>query len=1014
MSDEIITPIYIERLYREMEAHINNVNNEELKSDLNKIVQKSYKKHYPVITARSPTLKRLMEVKDEVLKLYKSIVNPVKPNNKNVFIEHDKSDATLQPTSNSKKKQKIATTTLSASSADVSPVQQPQQSQQPLTITPATQAQGEALIYAGLDEDDIDKYGIAGDHSEYENWWRKDSSENYNEDILNIVAGEEELFHKYYNNTYTPGQLAKTYNKIAESFIIQRCRGCDGRVIIDYLSFIRNNPQFALPTLLWIDTFHDFKEERLNKGKRNLNDIIDYLCFQIYGYHWGKLVKYDYTDKKGNTKTKFQTVKDCVDIGHTYNFDKMYQNSFFTFEDISPNVNTVNGNQNTEPIGNIPKVIGFHPDVKHTVLSPLVEPTNNFQGGYTQETVAKLLYGVSNVFINTTGGWEADFLYAYLMYNFNFDMTKDGLIQNLRDVFWNEIKADKNESISIPYYAKDVDKGSSNFFKGTNVILPASLFDANRSNSSQKIEEFVNIENTIIPLCNGYYFQYNYEAGKCNLTLSYLSNDNQVYKLCTTGFDNKSSCVNKKERNNYPNTIDTFIEQLSNHKQTQKQPLKDIDTSINEFLGLITSENKYTQNDDTAILKAIRDSVYEVYFQRDCVKIPNGQGMSPIDVVSVVIGLLINTKNNPQYRNGNHPLSPISCKELDFWVALKRIGDFGQIMQCKQIGIPLFTNDNMQLLISMAACSSAVWTGDNSKVLWYDSNKDAILCNGLNPSLTLAVCNKKRVDVIFNSDNKIITDVLLILDNLPTENDYKNIPVPVPITPKPGSDFLNNKIYKILDNIDIIKKNSFTNDNDLNTYFYVKIAEQIWLLNDLLLNINNSVLLQRLKQELDNEFNNELSIKGQNLNPEKQAVLKNNLIITYNVFFEQNIDKLKVMIQSIIEELSINLKEQAKKQLNNNIVENRDYLNTLRKTLESKINSQGNVKRYYHVIEEQLLTGQGKANYISDNQREDKLQTAANIIESKYVDKLADINDIRNGCVIEFEMGREKKEEEDN
>ena len=964
-KDTIITDI--NKVYRDIETYINSIsNNEGLKNDLTNQLNNNYIKNRPVITARSPKPSRLSEVYADVLILYKSIVNPPKPNNKNVVIENNKSDVALQSTS---KKQKTSSTTLSASSADVPPPQQPQQQpqQQPLTITPATQPQIDALAYMGLHKDDIVKYGIVGNHSDYGNWWEKDADGNYKEILLNIVAGEEERFHKYYNDTYTPGQLAKTYNKIAESFIIQRCRGCDGRVIIDYLSFIRNNPQFALPTLLWIDTFHDFKEERLNKGKRNLNEIIDYLCYRIYGNHWGQLVEYSYIDNKGNPKTKFQTVEDCVVIGHHYNFDKMYQNSFFTFENISPNVTIVNG-KNSQRLGNTPKVTGFHSDVKHTVLRPLFEITN-FNGEYnTQEGVAKLLYKVSNVFINTTGGWEGDFLYAYLMYNFNFDMTKDGLIQNLRDVFWNEIKADKNLNMSIPYYAKDVDKGSTNFFKGTNVILPASLFDANRSNSSQKIEEFVAIPKTVIPLCNGYNFKYHYEAGNCNLTLSYLSNDNQAYKLCTTRFDNNSSCVDIKKRNNYP-SIPDFIDSLSSHKQDQKQPLKEIDTSINKFLGLINSDNiYYTPNTrDTVFLEAIKDSVNKVYFDgNNCVKIPNGQGMSPIDCVSVVIGLLI----NPIYRNIQngilHPLSPISCKYLDFWVALKRIGDFGQIMQCKQLGIPLFTNDNMQLLISMAACSSAVWTGDNSKVLWYDSNKDAILCNGLNPNLVPNMCNKTRIDISINTDNIIISGALLMLDQIRNFEQYEQL----------ENDYKKQNIYNnfgvfletIFNNIQttITKLQNTIMPDNLKLYFEYRMQEQNLLLPNVL---EGLVITSDFKDEIQNIKNSFNYI---------------NLISTLKNIISQEISNLDYV--TVV-----------------------NTINTLRKYLENKIQSQGNVTRYYDVIEEQLLTGQGMGNYTQDT--ETLLQTAANIIESKYVDKLTELNDIRNGCVIEVEMGGEKKEE---
>lgn len=652
--------------------------------------------------------------------------------------------------------------------------QQVQPSPKPLKIIEATSEQKKALKSTGeVSEEDIDKYGIVGDYKGYyEDWYKKENGK-YNDEKLDFVASFEADYHRYYNNTYTSSQLSKSYKKIAESFIIQNSKNeCDANVIIEYLKFIQENPQFALPTLLWIDTFHDFKEERLKKGKGNLNQVIDHLCHKIYGHHWGGL-------------DKDNTIKDCVIIGHHYNFDKMYQNSFFNF-------NTGADKK--------PEVTGFHKDVIHTVLRPLVEATN-FKGEYTKGTVANLLYNVSNAFINVKAenlNWEGDFLYAYLMYNFNFDMTKDGLIQDLRDVFWEQIKADKKEDYTIPFYAKDVDKGSSNFFKGTNVILPASLFDSNRSNSSDIIGHFVPIDKTVIPLCNGYNFEYHYSGTYCNLTLKYSSKvDNKIqsFDLCTTdNFSNNSSCVNTsmKEEDlkvNYPN-IDDFIKKLSTHKKTQKDHLKKIYSSISTLLYSIPPN--YDDSVDDNILTSVKDSISKVYFQgkSGCVKIPNGQGMSPVDVVSVVIGLLLRgfnpsstTSSNKKRKdvsatpttfknqNSGHTLSPISCKELDFWVALKRIGDFGQIMQCKQIGIPLFTNDNMQLLISMAACSSAVWTGDNAKVLWYDSTQDAILCNGLNPDIQRNKCNKYRCNTDTYSED---INKLLLFKGEDTRNVIEN------------------------------------------------------------------------------------------------------------------------------------------------------------------------------------------------------------------------------------------------
>lgn len=817
------------------------------------------------------------------------------------------------------------------------PQQNQEQKQEPITIKQATQEQKDALLYTGeVNEDDIDKYGIIGDYSNlyYKDWWVKEGDQY--KDILFEVAKYEASYYNYYNNTYTSKQIAKSYNKIAESFIIKNCAAsCDGKIIINYLKFIQQNPQFALPTLLWIDTFHDFKEERLDitvdkNKKKNLNDIIDYLCYRIYRKHWGGL-------------TRYGTVTDCVVIGHHYNFDKMYQNSFFIFD------------SNNE-------VTKFHDDVNHTVLRPLVE-ASNFNGEYnTQEMVAKLLYNVSNVFINTPGGWESPFLYAYLMYNFNFDMNKNGLIQNLRDVFWNEIKADKKEEdYSIPYYAKDVDKGSSNFFKGTNIILPASLFDANRSNSSQNIKDFVPIETTVIPLCNGYDFMYNYSPTNCNLTLSYNSVINQVtqsHNLCNINtLSNNSSCINLKNKGEYPNNTHPFIDELSTFKNNQKQTLNGLDENIKTLSRLITADNLYTNNipNDIDTLRSVLTSVSNAYFggnMRNCVNIPNGQGMSPTDVVTVVIGLLIDIGLNNStsiYKNTQngvlHRLSPISCKYLDFWVALKRIGDFGQIMQCKQLGIPLFTNDNMQLLISIAACSSAVWTEDNAKVLWYDSNKDAILCNGLNPD-NRTICHKSRLILTPSLESHSIQQVLQFLKDLPTEDTYtkleSNWNSENKLTGISVSDYIKNFYIGIRNNIKLAIKSS-GQFNRLKEYIYYKIQEQI-LIHIKNMGQGNIDFLNKLKQY-------QFQLQGQYQQPQVE------------------LQQLQLQLQAQYQQLQLQLQQT---QPLNYIVNN-----------QLKFDLRSN-----------------PSNFIPYDKRKLMLQEASSSIESDYVEKLADLNDIRNGCVI--------------
>jgi hypothetical protein len=504
---------------------------------------------------------------------------------------------------------------------------------------------------------------------------------------LSYIADEIRENEKNKTELYSIGQLKKAYNNIAESFIIRNYDKKQGKIILEYLSFIRDNPKFSLPTLLWIDTFHDFKEERIVKDKIDLNKILDYSCYKLYlNRHWFGMEKDDiYKDK--NTD---------VNIGHHYNFDKLYQNSFFKF------------NKDKE-------VIGFHPDYRQTILKDI------------PEEYAKLLYNVSSIFISKLE-FEGDLLYAYLLYNFNFELSKEGLLNNLKDVFWNQIDKDK-----IPYYAKDVDKGSGNFFKGSKVIIPASIFDANTSNSSKQLEDFVDVKKTTIKLANAYNFVYEFDNKNCQLNLKY-ENDKSSYELLTSSICNENISDEKIE-NDIKEAIRTLSKTISKNNIYNEEHVDDL---LDIFSTLLILEK----------------SVKDLYFSNGIVKLPKGKkGISPVEIVTIIIGLIQSIK-----KPKNNVFEPvISCRELDFWVSLKRIGDYGQILQCKQLDIPLFTTDSMQLLISIAACSSVVWSPDYTKILWYNSTQDSIMCNEL--TYNKVICNKQRFDTINYSEtiNKLLS-----------------------------------------------------------------------------------------------------------------------------------------------------------------------------------------------------------------------------------------------------------------
>jgi hypothetical protein len=263
-------------------------------------------------------------------------------------------------------------------------------------------------------------------------------------------------------------------------------------------------------------------------------------------------------------------------------------------------------------------------------------------------------------------------------------------------------------------------------------------------------------------------------------------------------------------------------------------------------------------------------------------------------------------------------------------------------MQCKQLGIPLFTTDNMQLLISIAACSSAVWTEDNAKVLWYDSHKDAILCNGLNPN-NRTICHKNRF--IYNVGNYRIQRVLQFLQDLPTEDTYNklesNWKEENAFTGITVSDYIIKFYTGIINTIKIAIKDSGEN-NDIKVYIYLKIQEQI------LIHTNSSKYP-----------NSNFLIKLNNLQPR------------------------------------LNLPADLQAQLQGQI---QPQLNQLQTRLQAQI--QQNPPLNYIVNRQLKFTLDFPSNFIKQEDRESMLQVASSNIENDYVEKLSDLNDIRNGCVI--------------
>ena len=124
----------------------------------------------------------------------------------------------------------------------------------------------------------------------------------------------------------------------------------------------------------------------------------------------------------------------------------------------------------------------------------------------------------------------------------------------------------------------------------------------------------------------------------------------------------------------------------------------------------------HTATNEKSIKKLISGLSKETLFDTNPINLKNQSGFSPKLITTQIIVLLCKKQK-------------LTCAQLDFWFSLKRIGDYGQILQAKQLGIPLFTDDKMQILLSLATRTSSVFSIDDTKAIWYSGKDDMIVIN---------------------------------------------------------------------------------------------------------------------------------------------------------------------------------------------------------------------------------------------------------------------------------------------
>ena len=569
------------------------------------------------------------------------------------------------------------------------------------------------------------------------------------------------------------GQESSKYYGTFEKFINtlnNRSSGLSNMFIVEFLEFIKEEPTLALPMLLWIDTFHDFTRLRGKQGKEesdydiaSINNILDFYLYDKQG-PWGK-------HEQGYAITySGPYINDITELKH-YCISKCFRDSFFDYSKDGTKIDLFKG-------VTIPKdkykydtirflFYPFHEDVEFTLLKTCYkwDQTNNEK--YPEEDekkyiyrdrCARILYQMSFLVYDEQNPFEPNLLYSYIMYNFfshdsGFRSPEPGLSNyDISSKLSKTVITSITEENILPYYAKDVDtkKTSSVFEKSKLIILPASLFDQNKANSSNNPSNFVNINTTVIPFIGLHNFTYAYSNNNCLLTVStsFHKNDNNliaddinIYNSCKANsrdiFNDKyfenPNIINIKNLAKYINNdgdFDISKGQLNNSIQiTDKKQLIE---QINKFVENIKKDNKELSQYTQFIYKE-GFSVKEISLRILC------------EIISKI------KKGDLKLSRNNYTYNLLSATDFDKYMSLKRVGDFAQILQCKQLGIPLVTDDNMQILLSIASCSSVIWT-PSDRILYYNGNSDCFVrYNKKN------MCELTRHEGYFSSDGLYVT-----------------------------------------------------------------------------------------------------------------------------------------------------------------------------------------------------------------------------------------------------------------
>jgi hypothetical protein len=309
--------------------------------------------------------------------------------------------------------------------------------------------------------------------------------------------------------------------------------------------------------------------------------------------------------------------------------------------------------------------------------------------------------------------FEKEFLYLYMYYfyinnNLFADNIKDKLELFQKYYVYNAQESPRTQ-IQISNYTQDFLMRNESYRKGgkpkhfavvdsaTFNFIPAALMDANKATSSKRPEDYVNNQKIINYNIGPFkiLYDFNTSTSACGLSVVGFSDeyllDQPIFQLYA-----EQNCTGSKIPIEFDEALDDYE---------------------NSTIKTIAKKNIYKLNDK---LKEIENTLKNRFNIKDIknlstrfIKFSNGSdGISRGDVLSLILAF-------------SEKLPQLNIQLLDRLLTLKRLGDFGQIINCKRLEIPLFTQDSMENLLAIITNTSTIF-GNNPTYIYFKSNEGII------------------------------------------------------------------------------------------------------------------------------------------------------------------------------------------------------------------------------------------------------------------------------------------------